>query len=231
MFDFKQGELLLIDKAKDWTSFDVVAKVRNLIKRFTGEKVKVGHAGTLDPMATGLLILATGKQTKRLNELQNLDKQYIAEITLGATTPSYDAETEIEKIFPKEHITEEKVKEVLKNFVGKQKQMPPAYSAKKIKGKKAYELARKGKEVNLQEVEIEIKNIEIVSLNLPDTITIKVDCSKGTYIRSLAHDIGKALDSGGYLTYLRRTKIGHYKVEESVSIEQFEEILKTMFNH
>ncbi len=223
--NFADGQILLIDKPKGWTSFDVVAKVRNLIKKYTGQKIKVGHAGTLDPMATGLLILGVGKKTKELNNLQNKDKEYIAEITFGATTPSFDAETQIDKIFPVEHLNEEKIKQVLNSFLGIQKQIPPAYSAKKVKGKRAYDLARKGKEVELQPVEVEFKEIRILSLNLPETVKLLLKVSKGTYIRAFARDLGKALDTGAYLTYLQRTAVGAFSIKDAITIEDFEQNL------
>ncbi len=230
IFDFVNGEILLIDKPKDWTSFDVVAKVRNIIRKHTGIKVKVGHAGTLDPMATGLLILATGKKTKLINQLQNLDKEYIAHIRLGATTPSYDAETPIDKYYPTDHINEQLVIETVQSFLGKQLQVPPKYSAKKIHGKKAYDLARQGKDFQMQPVEIEYKEIEILSLSLPNEIVLRLVVSKGTYIRSFAYDLGKKLDSGAYLTGLRRTRIGDYSVNDAVSIEQFQQIIESLKN-
>jgi len=218
--NFKSGQIIFIDKPKDWTSFDVVKKIRNQLHRVFKEKIKVGHAGTLDPMATGLLILATGKMTKELSKFQNLDKEYIAKITFGATTPTYDADSEIDKTYPYQHITESLLRDALKKFQGKIQQVPPPFSAKRVKGKRAYELARKGKKVELKPVEVEIKNIEILELNLPKEVMLKILVSKGTYIRSFAYDLGKALNSGAYLTYLRRTKIGPYSVENAFSIEQ-----------
>ena len=223
--NFSEGRILLIDKPKDWTSFDVVAKIRNLIKIYTGQKVKVGHAGTLDPMATGLLILGIGKKTKELNELQNKDKEYIAEIKLGATTPSFDAETPINKVFPVEHLTEKILKQVLTEFIGRQKQVPPSYSAKKVNGKRAYILARQGKDVELKPVEVEFKEIKILSLNLPDSIQLLLRVSKGTYIRAFARDLGIALDTGAFLTSLRRTAIGDFYVNDAITIENFEQYL------
>ncbi len=221
MYDFEKGEILLIDKPQGWTSFDVVAKIRNAIRKYTGKKVKVGHAGTLDPMATGLLIIATGKKTKEINSLQILDKEYIATIKFGATTPSYDAETQPDKFFPTSHLTEKLIEETLKNFLGKQKQIPPKYSAKKIKGKKAYQLARQGKDFEMKPVEVEFKEIEILSLSLPDELTVRLIVSKGTYIRSFAYDLGVKLNTGAYLTALRRTKIGQFSINQAISIEDF----------
>ncbi len=229
-YNFIEGEILLIDKPHGWTSFDVVAKVRNQIRRLVGQRVKVGHAGTLDPMATGLLILATGKKTKMINQLQGLDKEYIATILLGATTPSYDAETPVMQTYPTDHITAELVEEKAKSFLGKQLQIPPKYSAKKIKGKKAYDLARQGKDFQMKAIQVEYKEIEILSLSLPHEIIIRLVVSKGTYIRSFAHDLGQKLGSGAYLAGLRRTRIGSYSVEEAMSIEQFIDSLKTKKN-
>ncbi len=223
--DFSGGQILLIDKPKDWTSFDVVAKVRNLITKYTGQRVKVGHAGTLDPMATGLLILATGKKTKMLQDLQSLDKEYIATIKFGATTPSFDADTPIDKIYPVEHLTQELIEKTLKQFTGKQLQYPPKYSAKRLKGKRAYDLARKGKDFELKPVEIEIKQIQILSLNLPTELTLKLKVSKGTYIRAFARDLGFKLNTGAYLTFLRRTAIGQYSVNEAITISEFEHFI------
>ncbi len=221
MWDFEKGEILLIDKPQGWTSFDVVAKIRNAIRKYTGKKIKVGHAGTLDPMATGLLIIATGKKTKEINSLQLLDKEYIATIKLGATTPSDDAETQPDNFYPTKHITEDLIKETLNSFLGKQKQIPPKYSAKKIKGKKAYQLARQGKDFEMKPVEVEFKEIEILSLSLPDELTVRLVVSKGTYIRSFARDLGQNLNSGGYLTALRRTKVGSFSINQAISIEDF----------
>ena len=229
-YDFARGEILLIDKPQGWTSFDVVAKVRNLISKLHGKRIKVGHAGTLDPMATGLLILATGRKTKMINQLQGLDKEYIATIRLGATTPSYDAETEIEQYYPVAHITAEKVQQAALSFLGKQLQVPPKYSAKKIKGKKAYDLARQGKDFQMQAVEVEYKEIKILSLSLPDEVVIRLVVSKGTYIRSFAFDLGQKLESGAYLTGLRRTRIGNYHVDNAMTIEQFQQLIESLKN-
>ncbi len=227
-YDFINGEILLIDKPQGWTSFDVVAKVRNLIKKLYGQRIKVGHTGTLDPMATGLLILATGKKTKLISQLQGLDKEYIAIIHLGATTPSYDAETEIDAYYPTEHLTQDMLERTIYSFLGKQFQTPPKYSAKKIKGKKAYDLARQGKDFQLEPVEVEYKKIQILSLSLPDEVTVKLVVSKGTYIRSFAYDLGKKLDSGAYLSSLRRTRVGKYSVEDALAISQFQKIIEQL---
>ncbi len=229
--NFSQGQLLLIDKPQGWTSFDVVAKIRNLIKKHTGEKVKVGHAGTLDPLATGLLIIATGKKTKTLNQLQGLDKEYIAEIRFGANTSTYDAESEIIETFPVDHLTENLVKQTILSFLGKQKQIPPRYSAKKIKGKKAYDLARKGEDFKLEPVDVEFKEIDILTMDLPDYVVVRLLVSKGTYIRSFAYDLGKKLGSGAYLSALRRTKTGDFNVNDALTINQFEKNISICSNN
>lgn len=220
-FHFIEGEVLLFDKPLDWTSFDLVRKTRGMIKHFLKvKKIKVGHAGTLDPRATGLLIICTGKNTKRIEEFQAGEKEYIADIFLGATTPSYDTETEQDKEFPSDHITLDLIEEVLKKFIGKQEQIPPVFSAKRINGQRAYEKARKGINVEMKPSVIEIMEIEVLDFSLPK-LKIKVRCGKGTYIRALARDIGEKLNSGGYLTGLRRTKIGDFKVADAISIEDF----------
>lgn len=220
-FDFEAGEILLFDKPFDWSSFDVVKKIRYLLKKKAGKEIKVGHAGTLDPYATGLLILCTGKATKKIESIQAAEKEYTGIIQLGATTPSYDLETEPDTSFPTAHITQEKVEHVLKTFVGPQMQLAPAYSAKMVNGKRAYELARKGREVDLKPHAIVIYELEAM-LKEDYTLHFRVRCSKGTYIRTLANDIGKALQSGGYLSKLTRTAIGPYRLEDAWSIEVFE---------
>lgn len=212
-FDFAAGEQLLINKPKNWTSFDVVKKVRYAVK-----VKKVGHAGTLDPLATGLIILCTGKKTKTINELMGFDKEYTGEFYIGATTPSYDLETEVDQTFPTEHITEELIKETAESFIGVISQIPPAHSAIKVDGKRAYSLARKGEDPKLKPRELTIHEFEITDIQLP-TIKFRVKCSKGTYIRSLAHDFGKKLNSGGYLQELTRTKIGDYKLEDAYELD------------
>ena len=205
---------MAFDKPYRWTSFDVVGKVRWLIcRRLKVKKLKVGHAGTLDPLATGVLIVCTGRATKRIEELQSGTKEYYATIRLGATTPSYDLEKSIDATYPTEHITRERVEQV-----------PPTFSACKVDGKRAYEMARKGNEVELKPKTLVIDEIELTECNLPD-ITIRVVCSKGTYIRALARDIGEALQSGGHLTALRRTRVGQYKVEDCLNPEKFSEWL------
>ena len=216
---------MAFDKPYRWTSFDVVGKVRWLIcRRLKVKKLKVGHAGTLDPLATGVLIVCTGRATKRIEELQSGTKEYYATIRLGATTPSYDLEKSIDATYPTEHITREMVEQVLERFKGKIEQVPPTFSACKVDGKRAYEMARKGNEVELKPKTLVIDEIELTECNLPD-ITIRVVCSKGTYIRALARDIGEALQSGGHLTTLRRTRVGQYKVEDCLNPEKFSEWL------
>lgn len=216
---------MAFDKPYRWTSFDVVGKVRWLIcRRLKVKKLKVGHAGTLDPLATGVLIVCTGRATKRIEELQSGTKEYYATIRLGATTPSYDLEKSIDATYPTEHITREMVEQVLERFKGKIEQVPPTFSACKVDGKRAYEMARKGNEMELKPKTLVIDEIELTECNLPD-ITIRVVCSKGTYIRALARDIGEALQSGGHLTALRRTRVGQYKVEDCLNPEKFSEWL------
>lgn len=222
---FKEGAVLCFDKPLNWTSFQLVNKVRWLIRRkYNIKKIKVGHAGTLDPLATGLMIICTGKKTKTIPELMGLHKVYTGEITLGATRPSYDMETEIDAEFPYEHITEENIRSVKQRFTGTIMQQPPVFSALKKDGKRLYEYARKGEAVDIPKREVHVHNFEITSINLPK-VGFKVSCSKGTYIRSLAHDFGKALDSGAYLSGLCRTQIGDFKLENALNLEQFEQVL------
>ncbi len=217
--DFLSGEILYIDKPLHWSSFDVVKRIRGtLLRRMHRKKMKVGHAGTLDPLASGVMIVVTGRATKRIDELQAHVKEYVAEITLGATTPSFDLETEIDARYPVDHITEELVREVLTRFVGRIEQVPPAYSACKIDGHRAYKMARKGHEVELKPKTLVIDEIELLQFS-PDRITVRVVCSKGTYIRALARDIGLALGSGGHLTALRRTRVGDIAVESCMSVD------------
>jgi tRNA pseudouridine55 synthase len=224
--DFIAGEIIPIDKPYTWTSFQIVSKIRYLLSRKYGiKRFKVGHAGTLDPLATGVLLLCTGKATKRIEELQSQTKEYVAEITLGATTPSFDLEHPIDATYPYEHITREMVEETLKQFVGDIAQRPPLFSACKVDGKRAYDLARKGSDMQLEPKQIRIDSIELLECELPK-IRIRVVCGKGTYIRSLARDIGTALESGGYLTDLVRTRIGEYKLENCVTPEEFQEWLE-----
>ena len=219
--NFKKGEVLYFDKPLTWTSFNLVSRVRyNLCRKLGVKKLKVGHAGTLDPLATGVMIVCTGKATKRIEEFQYHTKEYIATIQLGATTPSYDLEKEIDATYPTEHITEEMVAETLKTFIGEIQQIPPAFSACKVDGTRAYDLARKGKEVDLKPKLLVIDEIELLECNLPE-IKIRVVCSKGTYIRALARDIGEALNSGAHLTGLIRTRIGEITLGQCMSIETF----------
>jgi len=223
--NFIEGEVLYFNKPLTWTSFNLVAKVKYpLLRKLRIKKLKVGHAGTLDPLATGVMIICTGKATKRIEEFQYQTKEYIATIKLGATTPSYDLEKEIDATYPTEHITRELVEETLKKFIGSIEQIPPAFSACKIDGERAYELARAGKEVELKPKTLVIDEIELLECNLPE-IKIRVVCSKGTYIRALARDIGEALNSGGHLTGLIRTRVGDVRLEHCMDIENFVEWL------
>lgn len=223
--DFITGEIIGIDKPLGWTSFDAVKRLRGAIqRRLRVKKFKVGHAGTLDPLATGVLIVCTGRATRQIESLQNGTKEYIAEITLGATTPSFDLETEIDKTYPWEHITRERVEEVLPRFVGHVMQVPPVFSAVKIDGKRAYNLARKGKDVELKAKPLVIEEIEILELE-GNKLTIRVVCSKGTYIRALARDIGEALESGAHLSGLRRTRVGEVRVEDCLSVDKAVEVI------
>ena len=224
-FDFQGGEVLLFDKPSGWSSFDLVKKVRNLIRRATGvKKLKVGHAGTLDPVATGLMILCTGKATKQISSFQNLDKSYLAELEFGKTTPSFDTETEVDKTYLVNHITREKVLKVLSDFAGTREQIPPAYSAKNIGGERAYKLARRGEKVSLKPQIITITKLELIHFDLP-YCSLRVDCSKGTYVRSLIRDIGYELESGACMTRLIRTRIGPYQLSDAWTIEKFEKML------
>ena len=224
--NFKNGQVLLIDKPLNWTSFQVVNKLRWEIKqRFNIKNIKVGHAGTLDPLATGLLIICTGKQTKEIDIYQGQIKEYTGTITLGATTPSYDLETEIDKTFSIEHISEGLLKETTKQFIGEIQQKPPIFSAIKKEGKRLYELARKGETTESKARTVTVSEFEITNINLPK-VDFKVICSKGTYIRSLAFDFGIALNSGAHLSALRRTKIGEFSVDKGLSVEEFIENLK-----
>lgn len=221
----KEGMIICLDKPLEWTSFNLVAKAKfPLQRRLHLKKLKVGHAGTLDPLASGVMIVCTGRATKRVEEFQSHTKEYVASIRLGATTPSFDLEKEIDATYPTEHITREKVEEVLQRFTGRIEQVPPAFSACKINGKKAYDLARAGKEVELKPKVLVIDEIELLACDLP-VITVRVVCSKGTYIRALARDIGEALQSGAHLTGLRRTRIGTIKAEHCLSVEELQEWL------
>ncbi len=225
IYDFQQGEVLLFDKELDWTSFDLVKKVRNKLTKALGiKKLKVGHAGTLDPKATGLMILCTGKATKSIDSIQAEVKEYVATIKLGATTPSFDLETEEDAHFPTEHITRELIQEELKKFEGECLQTPPVFSAVKVDGKRAYEHARKGQEVKLNAKLIRFYELEIVDFK-DEYLIVRIVCSKGTYVRAFARDLGVALGSGAYLTGLRRTKIGAHTVDEAMKIDYFLENL------
>ncbi len=224
-YDFLAGEVLLFDKDLDWTSFDLVQRVRNTLCRKMGiKKMKVGHAGTLDPLATGLMILCTGKSTKQIESFQAREKEYTATLKLGATTPSFDMETEEDATFDTAHLTKKIIEEALKKFEGKIDQVPPVFSAVKVKGKRAFDYARNGEEVKLQAKKIVIAKIELESWN-SSFIKIRVNCSKGTYIRALARDIGETLKCGAYLTELRRTRIGEFKVEDAFKVDYFLENL------
>lgn len=223
--DYLSGEILCIDKPLGWTSFDAVKRVRGaLVRRLGIPRIKVGHAGTLDPLATGVMIICTGRATKRIEELQAGVKEYEATIALGATTPSFDLETEIDATYPTEHITREAVERVLASFTGTISQVPPVFSACKINGVRAYESARAGEEVEMRPRQVTIDVLELLEYE-PASIHVRVRCSKGTYIRSLARDIGAALDSGAHLTALRRTRVGDISIDECVSIRQAAEII------
>lgn len=223
--DFISGAVLLIDKPVDWSSFDMVKKVRNMISKKIGvKKLKVGHAGTLDPLATGLMIICTGKATKEIEKYQGLEKEYIATLHLGKSSPSCDLETEVDQSFPTEHITLDLINRVLQDFKGENLQVPPVFSAKRVGGRRAYDFARKGEELAMRPQLVNISELEILDFMTPE-LTLKIKCSKGTYIRALARDIGKALDSGAYLASLRRTKIGQFSVDEALILKKFEEIL------
>lgn len=219
-YDFLAGASLLVDKPKDWTSFDVVNKIRYALrKRLEIKKIKVGHAGTLDPMATGLLIICTGKATKTLNELQGLYKEYTGTIYFGGTTPSFDAETEIDESFPVDHITPALLEEAKLQFLGDIEQVPPIFSAIKVDGQPLYKKARRGEKVEIKARRVHIYEMELTRIELPE-VDFYVKCSKGTYIRSLAHDLGKAVGSGAHLIALRRTRIGDYSIDQAWELDQ-----------
>ena len=223
--NFKEGEVLYFDKPLKWTSFAVVNKIRyHICRKLDVKKIKVGHAVTLDPLATGVMIICTGKATKRIEEFQYHTKEYIATLQLGATTPSFDLEKEIDATYPTEHITRELVEEALQRFIGRIEQIPRVFSACKVDGKRAYDLARKGEDVELKAKTLIIDEIELLECNLPE-IKIRVVCSKGTYIRALARDIGEALNSGAHLTGLIRTRVGDVRLEDCLSVESFPEWL------
>ena len=226
--DFQSGSFILLNKPYEWTSFDLVNKIKFKIKhKYRLKKIKVGHAGTLDPLATGLMIVCTGKYTKRIDSYQAQVKEYIATLKLGSTTPSFDLETEIDETYPTEHIDRALIDEALKGFLGEIKQRPPAYSAIKIDGKRAYEYARKGQEVEIKEKILVVDEIEVLSFE-DDVLKIRVVCSKGTYIRALARDIGRELKSGAHLIALERTRIGEYKTDQALEIEEFINYLENL---
>jgi tRNA pseudouridine55 synthase len=226
--DFQQGAFILLNKPYKWTSFDLVNKVKFKVKhKLRVKKIKVGHAGTLDPLATGLMIVCVGKYTKQIESYQSQVKEYIATLELGATTPSFDLETEIDQTYPIEHINRELIDEVLKGFIGEIKQRPPDYSAVKVNGKRAYEYARKGQEVEIKEKTLAIDEIEVLEYD-QNILKLRIVCSKGTYIRALARDIGQALQSGAHLTALERTQIGEFKINDAIEIEDFIKFLENL---
>jgi tRNA pseudouridine55 synthase len=225
-YDFLEGALLLVDKPQGWTSFDVVNKIRAKLRhRLKLKKIKVGHAGTLDPMATGLLVICTGKFTKKLADFQGLDKEYDGTLRLGAVTPSYDAETPESETFPTAHITPERMEAARQQFLGRIEQVPPMYSAIKVGGQPLYKKARQGETVEVQARQVEIHAFELTRIELPE-VDFRVHCSKGTYIRSLAYDFGRALDSGAYLTALRRTRVGEFRLEDAWELEALSAVLE-----
>lgn len=223
---YEEGQILLFDKPLYWTSFDLVNKVKKMIcGTLRIKKLKVGHAGTLDPLATGLMIICTGKFTKKIDQFRDLDKEYLATIHIGETTPSFDLETQVDKVYKTDHISEASVRQALAGFLGEQMQEPPLFSAKLVNGKRAYELARQGVEKKLDRVKVYFREIELVEYNMPK-LRVRVLCSKGTYLRSFARDLGIALDSGGYLSDLQRTAIGQHRVQNAVDLEKFKLILE-----
>lgn len=225
---FEEGQVLSFNKPLYWTSFDLVNKVRNMLRSNFGlKKIKVGHAGTLDPLASGLMIICTGKSTKKIDEFRDLDKEYVATFTLGKTTPSFDLETETDNEYPTDHIDEAVIRKALAEFLGGQLQMPPMYSAKLLDGKRAYEYARQGVVKELNPVKVTFHEIELMSFKMPE-VTVRMLCSKGTYVRSFARDLGIALGSGAYLSALERTAIGTFSVKDSHSIESFDAYLQQM---
>ena len=225
MWNFQEGEILYFNKPLHWTSFDLINKVRYGISKFLKvKKIKVGHAGTLDPLATGVMIVCTGKATKRIEEFQYQTKEYVATLRLGATTPSFDLETVIDRTYKTGHITIEKAEQALLQFVGSIEQIPPAFSACKINGNRAYELAREGREVELKPKELTIDEIELLAFK-PDEMKIRIVCSKGTYIRALARDIGEALQSGAHLIASERTRIGTITLNDCITIEQWQQLI------
>lgn len=230
-YNFLAGATLLVNKPKGWTSFDVVNKIRyNLKKKLNVKDIKVGHAGTLDPMATGLLIICTGKATKNLADYQGLDKEYTGTIRLGATTPSYDAETEVNATFPTDHITPTLLEEARQQFLGDIEQIPPMYSAIKVGGQPLYKKARKGETLEIKARPVHLFAFDLTRIELPE-VDFRVHCSKGTYIRSLAYDLGKAVESGGYLTALCRTRVGTFELQAAWEVEEFVQCIAALENH
>ena len=223
--EFPEGYVAVIDKPYEWTSADVVRKIKVQLRKCGYPKIKIGHAGTLDPLATGILLVCIGRATKQVEALQAEEKEYVAELMLGATTPSGDMEHEVDQTYPTEHITRDMVEAALKNLTGEREQLPPLYSAKKVQGVRAYEFARAGEEIELKKALINIYEMELLEWDMP-RIKIRVRCSKGTYIRSLAFEIGEALESGAYLSSLRRTRSGGYTVEKSHTLDNFMEKLR-----
>ena len=223
--DFPEGYVAVIDKPYEWTSADVVRKLKFQLRKCGFPKIKIGHAGTLDPLATGILLVCIGRATKQVESLQSEEKEYVAELHLGATTPSGDMEHEVDRTYPTEHITREMVEEALRGLTGEREQLPPLYSAKKVQGVRAYEFARAGEEIELKKALINIYEMELMEYDMP-RIKIRVRCSKGTYIRSLAFEIGEALNSGAYLSSLRRTRSGGYVVEKAHTLDDFMEKLR-----
>lgn len=224
-YNFIEGEVLLFNKPYTWSSFHVVKNVRYILKHHTGiSRIKVGHAGTLDPLATGLLIICTGKFTKKIHEIQDFDKEYTGILTLGATTPSFDLETEINAKFPIDHITEQLIQKTSKQFLGSIIQTPPLFSAVKIDGKRAYEYARNNEQINIKTKNINIYKFELTKIQIPK-VFFRIECSKGTYIRSLVHDFGQALKSGAYLSSLKRIRIGKYHLSEAFEVDEFKNYL------
>lgn len=221
---FDQGVIINVDKPLGWTSTDVVRKIKPMLRRIGFPKIKIGHAGTLDPLASGVLLVCVGRATKRVDELQSESKEYVFTVELGATTPSFDLEHPVDERFPYQHITQQMVSDTLTGYIGAQSQMPPLYSAKRIDGKRAYDIARAGLQVELKLADIVIYEAELIHYNAP-LAEIRVVCSKGTYIRSIARDLGADLGSGGHLTALRRTRSGHFLAENGMSLDEIERIL------
>jgi tRNA pseudouridine55 synthase len=228
MLNLTEGEILLVNKPYRWTSFDVIGSLRGLIKHLIGKKIKIGHAGTLDPLATGLLIVCTGKATKRIEEFMAFDKEYTGTFVLGATTASYDMEKEVNETFPTEHITAEMIREATQSLSGDIMQVPPMFSAIKVDGKRAYESARKDKDLGLASRPVSVPVFEITRIEMPE-VDFRIVCSKGTYIRSLARDFGVALNSGAYLSALCRTRIGPHKLDNALTVEELKEQLRNQF--